>query len=137
MPESKPKLIPTTPPPPEPKLEGEWLSITDVARQCGFTGQYVRTLIRKGKLESELHPIREGSMVQKHFVSKESLQEFLAETTRKTKRTDGRNKYVFYAKPREYDKVLQALLKDGLVDVVESIRENNKVKPFYKAAEDE
>lgn len=112
--------------------EAKLYSIIEIARKCGFTIPYVRTLIRKGTLQSEMRPLRPGSVVMKHFVPEESLTDFLSSTTRKSRRADGRSKYVFYASPKEYDRVLQALLKEGMVDIVESLRSANKVKPPYK-----
>lgn len=112
-------------------------TIAEVARDTGFTPQYVRSLIRKGQLHSTLEPIAEGAQVSRHMIDDDDVKRFLNSTKRKTKRTDGRNKYVFYATPEEQLAVVEALLAAGLNDIVESIRTANKIKPPYRPQEEE
>lgn len=112
-------------------------TINQVARETGFTPQYIRTLIRRGTLKSKKIPISEHSPVVRHMIYDESLAEFLHTTQRKTKRTDGRNKFVFYADQIEYASVVDALTAAGLTAIVESLRTANKIKPPYKGGEDE
>lgn len=104
-------------------------TIAELARKLGFTPAYVRMLIRKKLLESSLEPIAPGANVTRHIVTEEDLNDYLTGSKRRSKRTDGRNKYVFYATPGEHDQVIVALDAANLHQVVESLRTANKLKP--------
>jgi hypothetical protein len=115
----------------EAEPEVVYLDISAIARRTSFTPPYVRSLIRRGLLPSIQRPIREGADVKKHYVKETDLLTYLESSTRKTKRLDGRNKFIFYANHAEYNLVLAALTAAGLTDIVEGIRAANHLKPPY------
>jgi hypothetical protein len=112
-------------PPPIPALH----TIGDVAKKLSMTPAYVRALIRTGKLNSTLMPMAFESQVKRHMMSDADIEEFLKSTVRKTKRVDGRNKYVFYANVGEYDLVVNALKTAKLESILETLRSANNIKP--------
>lgn len=117
--------------------EPKWLSINEAARATSFTPQYIRSLIRKGILPARRAPLHEGTVVEHLLISEDNLKVFLLETPRKTKRQDGRNKFVFYANPTEYAQVVEALVRANLVQVVDSLHTANKTKPPFRTTADE
>jgi len=104
-------------------------TIKEAAKEMSLTDAYVRALIRQGKLPSELRPITFDSSVSRHVIKAADVKAFLQETVRKTKRTDGRNKYVFYATPEEQQAVDDALRAANLTAVADMIHTANPLKP--------
>lgn len=116
-------------PQPAPRVTAEKLTIYEAAREMHLTTQYVRALIRTNKLASMLEPISADSKVTRHTILRTDIEAFLAGTTRRTKRSDSRNKYVFYATPEERELVEKALRTAHLDDVADMIQTANKLKP--------
>jgi hypothetical protein len=111
--------------------------INSAAGRMGYTPQYVRALIRKGLLDTELVPLVKGSLVTRHMISEEEIVRYLSGAVRKSRRIDGRNKFVFYANVAEYPRIIEALKKAGLQEVAEGVRSANKLKAFGPEVSDE
>lgn len=119
------------------KPEKKEYTIREAAKRMGLTEAYVRTLIRHDKLPSTLKPIAFEAMTKRHMIAEEDIVQFLADTPRKTKRTDGRNKYVFYATPTEADAAIAVLRTAGMDDVAGFVRTANHIKPRFADEETE
>lgn len=102
--------------------------IIDAAKYLGFSQIYIRMLIRKGRLASVKKSSTPGSLVMKHMVRESDLNEFIGEMPHKTRRADGRNKFIMYATPGEYTRTRQVLLNANLIEVADLIIPANKVK---------
>lgn len=102
--------------------------ILAAANKLGFSQTYIRTLVRRGVIKTTRVPLSEGSLVTKHVISEAVLDEFLNETPHKSRREDGRNKFIMYADPGEYVLVHQALVAADLQEIAELIIPANKVK---------
>ena len=109
------------------------VTIREAAKEMGMTEAYVRTLIRTQKLDSHLEPIAFESSVSRHMIYRQDIDNFLTSTPRKTKRTDGRNKYVFYATPSELSSVDAALRAAKLDVMADIIHTANFIKPGREA----
>lgn len=103
-------------------------TIPDAAEKMGFTPAYVRSLIRKGQLLSELEPIVPESLVKRHHITDEGIAHFFDESSRKTHRADKRNKFVIYMTLVEYETVKILLTENGLSVVAETIKTWNPIK---------
>lgn len=88
-------------------VEGKWYSIKKVSDVTGWSPNYVRSLMRKSKLESK---VGAPGGVPKRFISATSLIAYIgaAATTNRSKRCDGRNKYIVYLTTAERDALLAA-----------------------------
>lgn len=102
--------------------------ITDAAKEMGFTPQYVRQLIRKGTLLTVMKPIVPESLVKHHMVTRTEIDRYMGTTRRKTRREDGRNKFVMYMTLVELAKVKTVLKANDLKEVAETIRSWNPLK---------
>lgn len=103
--------------------------IPKTAELMNLTPAYVRALIRKGSLVTEMEPIVPDSLVKRHMVSDEEMARFQADFGRRVRRTDKRNKYVIYMTPGERVKVVGLLEANELQDIVSTIRSWNPLKP--------
>lgn len=103
-------------------------NIAEAAKVMGFTPAYVRSLIRKGQLVSGLEPIVPESLVKRHVITDENIKLFLSQSKRQTHRADGRNKYVIYMTPVEFEATKIVLAENGLGPVVETMRTWNPIK---------
>jgi hypothetical protein len=112
-------------------------TIKTAAARMNLTEAYVRSLIRTGKLVSNLEPIGFEAAVKRHIITETDITDFLRDTPRKTKRTDGRNKYVFYATPEEVDQTLTALRGARLDIIAGFIHTANRLKSRPMEDEDE
>ena len=94
------------------------LTIIDIAAQLDLSTTYVRTAIRKGQLETELVPLKEGSKTNQHVATPEAVATWRANlNARHTTRADGRNKYTLYATVEELDQ-LNAWKASAKVEVI-------------------
>jgi len=113
-------------------------TIGEAAVAMKMSSQYVRTLIRRGQIKSKLVPIAKDSQVTRHAIAKDQLENFLSGSARKSKRTDGRNKYVFYANFGEIGRVREVLKAAGLQEVEKTVMSSNQLKPMIiEETEDE
>jgi hypothetical protein len=102
------------------------------AAQIGFSTGYVRTLIRKGKIKTELQPLHEGTCVLKHMIPETELQKFVDEVPHKSRRSDGRNKFIVYLRNDELLHARQLLIDGGLGEIAFMIQPANKLKHWEK-----
>lgn len=102
--------------------------IKEAADALGFSQIYIRTLIRRGTIPTTKVPLAEGSLVTRHMISQSELDRFLHELPHKSRRSDGRNKFIMYARPDEYSAAYQCLVAAGLKEVADLILPANKVK---------
>lgn len=107
-------------------------TIKEAAKYMNLTEAYVRSLIRGDRLPSELRPIAFEAAVSRHIIQLTDIETFLKETTRKTKRNDGRNKYVMYLNPQEEGDVITALQNAKLGHLADMIHPANFLKPRGK-----
>lgn len=118
-------------------MEPKQYDIPTAAEELGFSQAYIRTLIRKGTLKTTRVPLSEGSLVTKHVISEEALREFENESPHKSRRLDGRNKFIMYLRPDEYMPAYQALSKAGLHEVADLLTPANKLKFWEEGNDDE
>jgi hypothetical protein len=102
--------------PNEELAQKERLTIDEAAQLADVRPQYIRTLLRKGELESVQEPIEEGSQVWRHEILMESFVDWNENRTR-SRRADGRNKFTVYATPDEAEAIEDALEEAGLTEV--------------------
>lgn len=106
----------------------KWYTVPEAAEYLGFSQTYLRTLVRKGTLIPLRVPTFEGSLVTRYVFSESMLEAFLNEAPHKSRRRDGRNKFVVYIHPDEYPRVLEALRDHDLGEVAQLLLPANKVK---------
>ena len=102
------------------------LTIKSAAEEYDLSQVYIRRAILKGDLPAKKVPISEGATtVRNEFTEKDFLH---WRSTRKTRsrRTDGRSKYVHYATDEE-ELELQALLTKNELNII--VQRANKRKP--------
>jgi hypothetical protein len=104
--------------------------IEDAATELGFSAMYIRVLVHSGRLNSTMEPITPGSLVTKHVITAEELERFRNEVPHKSKRADGRNKFIIYLLPTEIAPARKALEKAGLPEVASGIRPSNRLKGY-------
>ena len=112
---------------PKPKTK---YTIEETATELSFSTQYIRLLIRQGRLKTTLEPLVEGSLVSHHMVSVEELERYRNEAPRKSRRPDGRNKFIIYLKATEIAPARKALQDAGMPDVAAGIRPSNRLKGY-------
>jgi hypothetical protein len=105
------------------------LDIIEAAEFLNYTPQYIRALVRTKKIKTTQIPIVEGARVLKHIITMEELKRFQATRGTRTRRKDGRNKFILYARPQEYPKILKALKAADLEVVADLITLANPKKP--------
>lgn len=103
----------------------QWFDIFQAAQELDLTEGYVRLMVRQGVIATKKVPVREGSSVMKHVISKKELYAFSQrEGAKSPRRRDGRNKHCFYSTDEELLRVkelLYATHDPGLMVVAESI----------------
>jgi len=104
-------------------------TIKQAAKHMGLTDAYVRALIRQKKLPSTLVPIAKDADVSRHIITLDDINEYERGATHKTKRKDGRNKFVFYATPTEAQAAVKVLQDAGLDLIASTVRTANILKP--------
>jgi hypothetical protein len=104
----------------------EWFDIPQAAEELDLSPAYIRLMVRQGVIETKLEPIREGSGIKHHLISKTELMAFAGrDNGRAPRRNDGRRKCVLYALPEELDRIkelLYATHDPGLTIVAQSIQ---------------
>jgi hypothetical protein len=81
------------------------LPIKEAANFLGVKPQYVRTLIRNGKFKPTKVAVAEGSEVWRWEIPVEQLESYRANAGTRSRRADGRTKYIMYATPEELEQV--------------------------------
>jgi hypothetical protein len=102
-----------------PKLYG----IKDAAEFLGLSVCWVRRAVLAGKIPSEKVEIAKNTL--KHMITEEALVEWRKSLSGRSKRSDGRGKYVLYATPEEHESI-QKLIEEGGIEAL--IQRANKVK---------
>ena len=102
-------------------------TIVEAATELGFSVQYIRTLVRNGRLVTTKEPIAPGSLVSRHVITTEELERFRNEVPHKSKRSDSRNKFIIYLLPTEVGIVRKALEGAGLPD---TLKPANRLKSY-------
>lgn len=101
--------------------------IKEAATELNFSESYIRTLIRRGTLETTRVPLSEGSLVTKHMIAAEELDRFMNQAPHKTRRHDGRNKFTLYAGPEEVGEIMVLLRESGYDEVADLIEPANSL----------
>ena len=108
-------------------MSDKMYDIPAASARIGFSQSYVRTLIRRGTLISEMVPLSKGSLVTKHMISESELQRFLEEVPHKSRRHDSRNKFVLYATPDEIAPLLDAMRNAGFGEIADLVEPANQL----------
>lgn len=103
-------------------------TINEAAKILGYTPKYVRFLIRKKMLKSFLVPIFEGSAQKHHVISDEDIEEYKKVPNTRSRRSDSRYKFIFYATSEEYHEVVRAVESAGYVEVAKTMMPANTIK---------
>lgn len=101
------------------------LSIKDVCEQFELSPVYVRRMIQRGEIKTELVPVSEGSKTTKHMIDQEEIIRWRASKANRSTREDGRSKYVLYANADEI-KAIESLLETNAIEAI--VVRANKVK---------
>ena len=102
------------------------LSIKDVCVEFELSPVYVRRMIQRGEIKTELVPISEGSKTEKHLIDREEIIRWRStKGLNRTNREDGRMKFVLYADSNEIEQI-QKLLESNQIESI--ITRANKVK---------
>lgn len=89
--------------------------IKEAAKYLGVDEQYLRKLVRDGKLPTTMIPIKTGSNVKKHVIDQNDLDARKANAGHKAGgRTDGRNKWTLYASKEEMVKIAKVCEEIGV-----------------------
>ena len=90
----------------------ELLTIKTASAKYGKSQVYIRRAIRENKLETTLQPISKGSKTKQHVVTVAAYEVWRSERSGRSRRDDGRNKFVFYAnKDTELQVIKDAIAK--------------------------
>lgn len=87
------------------------MNIQEAANYLGYTNtQYLRKLVRDGKIETKMVPVAEGSKTLRHDFDKKTLEAFkaLPRVSVAHRRSDGRSKWTLYATPEELASIKKA-----------------------------
>jgi ribosomal protein S8 len=106
-------------------------SIVELSRITETNEQFLRKLIREGRIKTRKVQIRD-TMVEKHMILGQSVLDYADSTKTRTSRDDGRNKYTLYANPAELEKIQKLLESAGIETPI--IRTNEGVYEKRKAA---
>ena len=87
----------------------------------------MRYLIRHKKLRATREKVYPLSDITRHEVSPDALAEYQASLHTHSRREDKRNKFIFYAGPKEYDEVVE-LVRTKFPDVAATMVPANTVK---------
>ena len=100
-------------------------TIKSLSKHSGLSEFYIRKCIREGSLPTFQEKLNEKTF--RHKISESAYKSWRAKTSARTQRTDGRNKFVFYATPAEYKKFV-AKAKESLPAVAKTIARANPPK---------
>ncbi len=104
----------------------EKLSIKDVCDRYELSSVYVRRMIQRGEIKTELVPLSEGSKTMKHLIAVEEIERWRASKgSNRSNREDGRSKFTLYANAEEYEAIMKLLEENQIESIV--VRAN-KVK---------
>lgn len=103
-------------------------TIRTAAKKLNKSEQYIRKCVREGKIETELNPIKAGSVTMRHEISEAELERFAKRTSNRSSREDGRNKYVAYLSQSEFKAVTELLRANKLTEVANLITRANPSK---------
>lgn len=110
--------------------------IKAAAKRLGYTDQYIRMLIQREKLPSEMVPLAPGARVTKHVITETAIRAFETAIQSKSTREDNRTKWVAYASFEEMEAAISILKREGLAEVTALIRPANKLKTVPKWLEE-
>lgn len=102
-------------------------SIDEAAEELGYTKHYLRQLVRKNEIKAALVPISPGARVFKYLISKSELERFRDAPRGRSRRTDGRSKFLFYATFDEAEEVIETLEENGLAELADLIQSANEL----------
>jgi hypothetical protein len=88
-------------------------SIREVVSLTGVNEQFLRKLIRDGRIQTVKRQIRD-TKVEKHVIPGQSILNYANSSVTRTSRKDGRNKYTLYANAAEIEKIQSLLKKAGI-----------------------
>jgi len=94
----------------------------------GYTKQYVRMLIKEGRLEAEKMPIAPGAKVWRYLITETAIDTFRNTVHSRSVREDNRTKWVMYGTFSEMLAAIQTLEQEGHAKVADTIRPWNKLK---------
>jgi excisionase family DNA binding protein len=91
-----------------------YLTIKEAAEEFGLSTVWIRRMVHQGKLETIRVKIGE-TQVERIEIARKSIE--VRASGSKSRRDDGRNKYVVYATPEEYQHLQETLEDAGLGDL--------------------
>ena len=92
----------------------KFCTIKEALEISGMDNPYFRKLIYDGKIEAIKSAIP-GTKIERYLVSRESLAAYMSKSKHNSRR-DGRNKFILYATPAEFE-ALTKLLEKGKLDL--------------------
>lgn len=110
------------------------LPIPAAAEYLGVKPQYVRTLIRNGKFKPNKVRISEDSQVWRWEIPIDQLDAHAAGGGARTRRADGRSKFVLYATPEEHEKIAALVAEQKLAVIIERAYQPKKKEEPAKDA---
>lgn len=118
------KIVPMPDIPP-----GKIYTITEAATELKMSPQYIRTLIRNKVITTYKEPLGLESAGFRHVIHESELLKYETNVVRKSKRTDGRTKYIFYANDGEFERMVTLVKSSNLAHLAEFFRTANPLKP--------
>jgi hypothetical protein len=106
-------------------------SIKEAAKWLGLSEVYIRRMIQKEKIATSKQFISEN--VWKHEISEEELISFRKQSSTRTIRADGRNKYTVYANLSEYAQLRKLIEEANLAVITEKANKPEDTKKRYLA----
>jgi hypothetical protein len=113
----------------EEAVAERYLNIKDAARYSGKSEQYIRALIRNGKLITKHVQVGE-TQLWRHEIPLSSLESYMTNGSSHGRREDGRNKYTVYLTPAELVLVQSLMADAGLKLPIERAVNNEKAKEY-------
>lgn len=93
-------------------------TIKSLANELNLTEGYVRRAIHKGELETTLANVGDTN-VQRHEVTQAQVDAWREKASSRSRREDGRNKYVIYMNDEEFEAMKSGVVSEEVVATCE------------------
>jgi hypothetical protein len=115
-------------------MSEQLLGIKEAASKLGLSELYVRNAIRSGKLETTMVPVAPDSKTMKHQITVKALEAWRASTSNRSRRDDGRGRFILYATEAELADLRKMLANAKLAVIVQKpVYGNGKSKKAKQA----
>lgn len=107
-------------------------SIKSASSELGLSQVYIRRMIQQGKIQTNKTMIGD-SEVWKHEIAESELNRWHSDSSKRTQRNDGRNKYTLYANDEELAQIRKLLEANDIGSILERSNKPEDTKKRYVA----